>query len=197
VIAGVDRRGLLMLGLAAGTRLAQPAVAATTSAPVSESRQIAELLLTERLTIAVGEHVLGSPHLGRTASAAIRRVLAAEKQHAAALEQTLRSLGVRPTPAGQAPVSALDRGLRERHVHRTLQGLHDEHDCLDLLLALESIAEGGLYAAMPNLTTPAHQRLAAGLLASEAQHQAVLGRIRGAKDFNTAAPYAFVEGIRP
>ena len=43
-------------------------------------------------------------------------------------------------------------------------------------------------------TGRASMRLATEILASEAQHEAVLGELRRGKDFSRAAPYAFVEG---
>lgn len=192
----LDRRSLIALGVAAGARLALPAVAGAASQP-TESEVLRGLLITERLTISTIVRVLPSPHLGHAARAAAERVLAAEREHSARLEQTLREIGVKVPRLEPMTVSALDRALLVRHVHRRLNDLHSEHDCLDLLLALEGLAEGALYRAMPLLSTPAHQRLAAGLMASEAQHEAILGLLRDPKNFDRAAPYAFVEGFGP
>ena len=192
----LDRRRLIGIALAAGAGLIVPARAAAAT-PRSEAQVLADLLATEQLTIAVAERILASPRLGHRAAATTRRVLAAERHHAAAFARALRQIGGAPAaPFGTAPTT-LERALLVRHVHQSLGGLHTEKDCLDLLLDLEGIAEGALYTAMADLRDPAHQRLTAGVLASEAQHEAVFGLLRNPKDFDRAAPYAFVEGIQP
>ncbi len=198
----LDRRRLIGAGLLAGARLTLgvPSPAGATPPPASaaaDTHLLQDLLRTERLTIAVVARVLASDHLGARGRRLARQVLAAEQVHAGALQQALHALRA-PLPAiGPVPATALDRGLAQRRVGRTVEDLHSEHDCLDLLLSLESIAEGALYAAMSQLADPGHQRLAAELLASEAEHEALLGLLREPKDFDRAAPYAFVEGIRP
>ena len=54
--------------------------------------------------------------------------------------------------------------------------------------------EGAYYQAMSKLVDPRLQQLGAQILASEAQHYALLGELRRHKDFSRAVPYAFVEG---
>jgi ferritin-like protein len=193
----LDRRGVITLGLVAGAGVILPGRAVAQNLPSDERQLLAVLLETELLSVAAVERVLASPHLHRRAQALARRVLAAEHAHVIALERALRGLGVAARPSAPATVAGIDERLAVRHVHQTVSGLHNEHDCLDLLLALESMAEGVYYAAMPNLREGSLQRLAAGLLASEAQHEALLGLLRNPKDFNRAAPYAFVEGFSP
>ena len=193
----LDRRQAIALGLAAGVGLVLPAGAVADTLPSDERQLLTVVLEAELLAVAAVERVLSSPHLHPRASALTRRVLAAEQAHVMALERALRGLGTPARLSGPATVAAIDQALAVRHVHQTVSGIHNEHDCLDLLLALESMAEGVLYAAMPKLHDPSLQRLAAGLLASEAQHEALLGLLRNPKDFDRAAPYAFVEGFSP
>ena len=193
----LDRRRLIALGLVAGAGLALPQTGRAQALPSDERRLLTVLLETELVSVAAVERVLASPYLHRRARALASRVLAAERVHASALERALRGLGVTARPAPPATAAAVDQALAARHVHQRVSALHKEHDCLDLLLALESMAEGMYYAAMPLLSSPALQRLAAGLLASEAQHESLLGLLRNPKDFNRAAPYAFVEGFAP
>jgi hypothetical protein len=193
----LDRRRLIALGLAAGAGLALPRSALAQGLPPDEPRLLTVLLETELLSIAAVERVLASPHLHRRARALTVRLRAAERVHASALERALRGFGVPARPPLPASDAAVDGALAARHVHQRVSALHKEHDCLDLLLSLEAMAEGMYYAAMPKLSSPALQRLAAGLLASEAQHEAALGLLRNPKDFDRAAPYAFVEGFAP
>lgn len=193
----VDRRGLIALGLAAGTGLALPGAGLTRTLPSDQRQLLMVLFETELLAIATVERVLASPHLHRRARALTRRVLSAEHAHAAALDRALRGLGAGGRSSAPSGPAEIDRALAARHIHRSVTGLHTEHNCLDLLLDLEAMAEGMYYAAMPNLSDPSLRRMAAGLLAGEAQHEALLGLLRDPKDFNRAAPYAFVEGTGP
>ncbi|HSO98976.1 MAG TPA: ferritin-like domain-containing protein [Solirubrobacteraceae bacterium] len=193
----LDRRRLIALGLVAGAGLALPRTGRAQPLPSDEGQLLTVLLEAELISVAVVERVLASPHLHRRARTLASRLLAAERVHASALERALRAIGVTERPAPPGTAAALDEALAARHIHQRVSALHKEHDCLDLLLALESMAEGMYYAAMPHLPSPSLQRLAAGLLASEAQHESLLGLLRNPKDFNRAAPYAFVEGFPP
>jgi hypothetical protein len=197
-VSGVlDRRRLIALGLAAGTGLGLPRTGLAQGLRGDDRRLLTFLLEAELVAVAAVDRVLASPHLHRRARALAIRVLTAERVHASALERALRGLGAAVRPSPPATEAAIDGALAARHVHQRVSALHKEHDCLDLLLSLEAMAEGIYYAAMPNLSRPSLQRLAAGLLAAEAQHESLLGLLRNPKDFDRAAPYAFVEGFAP
>lgn len=156
---------------------------------------MAGLAGVELLSIAVVQHLLANVHLEPRAARLARRILLHERVHAEQLGRELALVGhVLPPPPGS--VAEIDRQLAAHHTERRLESVHNEHEALDLLLAMESIAEGALYTAMSELAGPALQTLGARLLACEAQHEAALGSLRHPKDPNQATPYAFVEGIR-
>lgn len=193
----LDRRSAISLGVAAGAGLLWPGTPLAQSLPDSEPELVAFLLAGELLSVATVQRVLAVPHLGRRARRLATRILLAERAHVTALARAGRPLRARVPPLPLGSADAIDRALATRHVNRSVQDLHTEHNCLDLLLDLESMAEGLLYAAMPKLEAPVLRRLAAGLLAAEAEHEALLGLLRGPKNFDRATPYAFVEGRRP
>jgi hypothetical protein len=151
------------------------------------------LFAAELLAAAVYERVLATGLLSARSARVARLALSHERAHAAALQPQLTSLGAVPPPA-PSDSQAIDNALSEHHVSRSVTGLHHERDCLDLLLDLENLMEGAYYGAISKLTHPHLMLLAAQILASEAQHYALLGELRRHKDFSRAVPYAFVEG---
>ncbi|MDQ6744816.1 MAG: ferritin-like domain-containing protein [Actinomycetota bacterium] len=173
-----------------------PASAASppASVPVGEGMLIVDLAAVELLAIAVYGRVLVSPHLSPRARRLARKLLGQEHAHLRALARELRRLDLKllPAPSG---VEAIDGALSNRKVDRKVEDLHSEHDCLDLLLAVESVSEGAYYSALSKLQSPHLLSLAAALLASEGQHEALLGERRMPKNFDQAAPYPYVEGI--
>lgn len=166
---------------------------ALAAAPVSDAKLVQGLLAAELLATAVYERVLATGLLSARSASAAHQLLSHEHAHAAALQPELRSLGA-PAPPAPADSQAIDNALSEHHVSRSVSGLQHERDCLDLLLDLENLMEGAYYAAMSKLSHPRLLQLGAQILASEAQHYAVLGELRRHKDFSRAVPYAFVEG---
>lgn len=188
--------GGILGGGAALAAAAGPEVAAGDSQTPGDPQLISDLTGVELLSQTVLERVLVNPHMSPRSRRVGRRVLAAERAHAAALEPDLRRFQ-RPRPRVPTTAAEIDAVLAARHVSRMVSELHSEHDCLELLLNLESLAEGAYYSALSKLTDPRLQVLAARILASEAQHEAMLGVLRDHKDFARAAPYAFVEGIAP
>jgi hypothetical protein len=161
--------------------------------PVSDTKLVQGLLAAELSAAAVYERVLATGLLAPRSQRAARGLLAHERAHAAALGPELSSLGGVAPPA-PADTKAIERFLSDHHVSRSFADLHHERDCLDFLLDLENLMEGAYYQAMSKLTRPRLMQLGAQILASEAQHYAVLGELRRRKDFSRAVPYAFVEG---
>jgi Ferritin-like domain len=184
--------------LAAGAGVTPATIAGASPAPAQpadpDGEMASELLALELLSIAVYERVLSSRLLSPRPTRVTRKLLSHEHAHAAALLPELHQLGL-DSPVAPASLQDVDQALAARHIDRRIEDLHTERDCLDLLLNVEGVAEGAYYSAMSKLQRPRLQRLAAELLASEAQHEAMLGLLRAPKDFDRAAPYAFVEGI--
>ncbi len=195
------RRQLLSRALSGGaaaylaTALAPgdgPALALGAEA-VSDTTLVQGLLAAELSAAAVYERILATGLLSPRSARAARGILAHERAHAAALATELSTLGG-VTPARPADTRALEKFLSDHHVSRSFSDLHHEHDCLDFLLDFENLIEGAYYQAMSKLTRPRLMALGAQILASEAQHYALLGELRRHKDFSRAVPYAFVEG---
>lgn len=161
--------------------------------PVTDANLVQGLIGAELLAAAVYDHVLATGLLSGRSERAAHGLLAHEHAHAAALQTELRILGS-AAPAGPADTKAIQTALSDHHVTRSLTDLHRERDCLDLLLDLENLMEGAYYQAMSKLVRPRLLTLGAQILASEAQHYALLGELRRHKDFSRAVPYAFVEG---
>jgi len=198
----MTRRRLLARWLsgavAAGVGTALGTIAGASSAlgqPASTDAEMAsELLSVELLSIAVYERVLASNLLSERSARLTRRLLSHERAHAAALLPELHQLGA-DAPAAPVGPQEVDQALAAHHVDHRVEDLHSGRDGVDLLLDVEGLAEGAYYTAMSRLQLPHLQLLAAELLASEAQHEAMLGLLRAPKNFDRAAPYPFVEGI--
>ncbi len=197
----MTRRRLLARWLsgavAAGAGTALGTIAGASSAlgqPANtDAEMTSELLAVELLSIVVYERVLASNILSDQSARLARRLLSHERAHAAALLPELHQLGANAPPAPIGP-HEVDQALVAHHVERRVEDLHSGRDGLDLLLDVEGVAEGAYYTAMSRLQLPHLQLLAARLLASEAQHETMLGLVRAPKNFDRAAPYPFVEG---
>jgi hypothetical protein len=179
----------------AGSSLASLAAPAPArgAEPVSDPKLVQLLLGAELLAAAVYERVLATGLLSPRSQRAARGLLAHEHAHAAALQAQLGRLAA-AAPAPPADTKAVESALSDHHVTRSFTDLHHERDCLDLLLDLENLMEGAYFQAMSKLAQPRLLQLGAEILASEAQHYALLGELRRRKDFSRAVPYAFVEG---
>jgi hypothetical protein len=184
--------GTVSAGVAlAGLATAAPAAAAALGK--TDAQITADLLAVELLVAAVYTRTLASGHLSPRGMRLARPLLVQERAHAAALGRELRVLGG-AAPVGPTTLAAVDRALSDRHVSRRVEDLHSERGCLQLLLDVESIAQGAYYTAMAKLQSRRLLLLSAQILASEAQHEAVLGELLRPKDLSVAVPYPFVEG---
>lgn len=171
----VDRRGLLiaapaLLLTACGTA-AEPSPT-TTPAPTpdgtADAEELTALLAFEQRAVAFYAAAAGRAEGARGATLA--RLLQHERAHAAALRGALRARGARPP---EPPAAG-----------------HEGGDPLAGALALEREAVAAYERALPRLHDPDLRVLAASILATEAEHLAVvrseLGRV--------PAPAAFVTG---
>jgi hypothetical protein len=191
--------GRLLAGsgaVSAGVALAGLATAAPAAAVVlgkTDAQLTADLLAVELLVTAVYTRTLASGHLSPRGMRLARPLLVQERIHAVALGRELRALGG-VAPAGPTTLAAVDGALSDRHVPGRVKDLHSERGCLQLLLDAESIAQGAYYTAMAKLQSRRLLLMSAQILASEGQHEAVLGELLRPKDLSVAVPYAFVEG---
>jgi hypothetical protein len=167
--------------------------AAVVSGPPSDAAVLARLLRFERLVVFVYQHVLATSLLSPDQRQVVQDLHGQEEAHVRALTVALHRLGG-ALPAGPANVAAANRDLARRQAAGRLGHLRGGHDALQLLLAVERIAEGVYYVAITQLDDAGLLRLSAETMASEAQHATVLSLLRHPGDPASAVPYALVRG---
>ena len=113
--------------------------------------------------------------------------------NAAALAALLHTLGA-PLPAALTDVAAAEEALAAHKVSVRLANLRTQHDCLELLIDVESVAEGTYFVAISKLRGSSALRLSAEIMANEAQHWSALTELRLPGDLASAVPSPFVEG---
>jgi hypothetical protein len=121
-------------------------------------------------------------------------MLAQEHEHVRVVRAALRRLGTPPPPAPSS-LSYAQNQLTARNGWGSFTNLHTEKDCLGLLTGAEAVAQGAYYQALGTLSHPALLRTAAGILASEAQHETIIEGLLHPGDVKRSVPWAFVEGI--
>src|SRR5205814_6454552 len=131
-----------------------------------------------------------------TAAAAFARtMLGHERAHTRVLSLELRRFAIAPPPA-PATATDVDAALAERHVSRRITKLRSEKDALRLLHDVETVAEAAYFKGIAKLRDPRLQLLSAEIMASEAQHEAVLSQLLNPTKIAKALPDAFIEGKR-
>jgi hypothetical protein len=185
-------------GAGAGAALAYAALpersaAASDSSPHSDPELLRGLLAVELLLISVYRRVIATGLLSPRVERTSREVVAHEQVHARLMRAELAAVGGDVPPPVNG-VNALDKALSSLKVSGSLRKLHSEHDCVHLLLELETAAEGAYYKAISQLHDVRLVGLAAQILASEAQHQTAVSEARRPGNAWQAAPSAFVHG---
>jgi hypothetical protein len=137
------------------------------------------------------ERVLASGLVAPAVASQLRVQLVQEHEHIAVLERALRKLG-----ASTTSVSAAQRELRAHHIHVALAHLRSQHECLKLLIDVESLAERAYFEATSRLTDPGLVRTAVEAMGCEAQHWTVLSAIQHPGKLYRSVPYPFVVGSR-
>ena len=84
--------------------------------------------------------------------------------------------------------------LSKHNIPESLTDLHSQNDAMQLLVDLESVAEGVYFIALKTLSTRPLQRLAAQIMACEAQHWTALSGLRNPGEYVKAVPWPFVTG---
>ncbi len=84
--------------------------------------------------------------------------------------------------------------LSKHNIPGSLTDLNSQNDCLRLLVDLESLAEGVYFTALKTLSKPGLQRLAAQIMACEAQHWTAVSGLRNPGQYVKAVPWPFVTG---
>jgi hypothetical protein len=196
----VTRRGLLLSGVgvaAAGTTAAlldsASASAASALDAESETTTLERLLSVELLGVFVYQHVLNSSLLTPHAKQVLGPLRGHEEAHVRVLTTELTVLGgLAPSPP--ANVEAADRDLARRSVTGRLGQLQGSHDAFDLLLEVERVVVGAYFVALTKLQDPQLITLAAQIMATDAQHEAIIGELLFPGNAQKAVPYALVQG---
>ena len=171
-------------------------VQALTSAQAHfDARRIERLLRVELLLLFSYQHVLGSSLLGPDKRQALEPLQAHEQAHIRALTARLNALGGSP-PAPPASAQAANRDLAHRKVKERLGELTGTHDALQLLVAVERVVVGAYFVALIKLSEPSLVLLVAQMMASDAQHEALIGELMYPGNAQKAVPFGLVQGVQ-
>ena len=165
----LTRRGLL-----ATSALSLAGAADARARPIGDRDVLLGLLALERNSVLVYEQLVRSGKLSGSANTAAKLFLRQERRHVDALTQALRNMGVTPPP-----VAAGDQQPRG-----------DSEGLIRLAVGHERKCIRAYYEAHGRLRSPALLATAAGVMANEAQHLAVLRQQLG----RDPSPVAFVTG---
>jgi hypothetical protein len=168
-----------------------PSAAGTSAPGAGDSAVLSRTLRIEQLVVTVYQRVLASGLVVPAVASQLRVQLAQEHQHIATLERALRELG-----ASTTSVSAAQRELHHHHIHIALARLRSQHECLKLLIDVESLAERAYFEATSHLTDPELVRTSIEAMGCEAQHWTVLSAIQHPGKLYRSVPYPFVVGSR-
>jgi hypothetical protein len=157
--------------------------------------RLQRLMSVELLLLYVYEHVVGSSILPAPARRAMAQLQAHEQAHVGALRVRLSARGA-SHPAPPPSIAVANRYLARRTVRGRLGQLQGTDDALHLLLALERVAVGAYFVALREMRDPALIVLAAQIMASDAQHEAIIGEQLYPGDIPSAVPYGLVQGVQ-
>jgi Ferritin-like domain len=196
------RRQLLAggVGTAAGLSAIGPAVAwadsghqAQDSPKVQDGKTIQQLLYNERLLIYGYQHALGTGFLNHDARALVLLQLVDEEAHVAALKAHQSALNV-PSKSVVAPKRQHPLPFPPQAVTDLFNAARHEQDALQVIVQIESVAESGYFVAAAEFHDPQLVRLAAEILACEAQHWTMLVDLLHQGDATQAVPHPTVRG---
>ena len=187
------RGGIAATAATAASALAWPVPADAASAlPVqSDATVLGHTLRVEQLLVIAYRSVLDSGVITTAVSRRLQAMLAQELQHVAALERSVRALGA---PVPRTTTRTAQKMLATHHVHVSLARLRNQHECLKLLIDVESLAEDAYFSAIAKLSDPALIRDSTEAMGCEAQHWTVLSSLQHHGDVTRSVPYPFVQG---
>jgi hypothetical protein len=204
-IASLTRRRLLTLAVgspalaAAGIGAAQlalaPSAEASSAARLADADRLRRLISVELLMLYSYDHILSGSLLDARSRRLLTPLRAHEQAHVRVLSAHLAELGG-TAPAPPATVREADRDLARRGVAGRLGQLTGGRDALFLLLAAEKVVVGAYFVALIKLNDLRLVTLAAQIMASDAQHEALVGEALYPGDAQKAVPSALVQGIQ-
>ena len=188
------RRQLVAGALTVAGGLAVAAGPALADTPVpSDSEVLAKVLLVERLMVLAYRQVLAADTLAPGENRVLEPFLAQELEHVATLAARLAALG-ESADTGPLDVKTGDGLLGKHHVPGSLSDPGNRKDCFQLLVGLESVAEGAYFTALKTLGTTELVTMSAQAMGCEAQHWTVLSGLRNPGIYVKSVPWPFVTG---
>jgi hypothetical protein len=160
-----------------------------------EAMRLERLLRVELLMLFTYEHVLGSRFLDSHERRALEPLRVHEEAHIRALTRQLTARGGVP-PKPPAGPGAADNDFARRKVKGRLGQLRGAHDALQLLLAVERVVVGAYFVALIKLDEPQLIRLLTQIMASDAQHEAIIGELMYPGNAQKSVPYGLVQGVQ-
>jgi hypothetical protein len=187
----MTRRGLLAGGAAAALSAGAGLPGARALAVGGDGAVLEQAIAVERLLAWGYERVLATQALAPAARSQVAALLGHERQHLSAVSGALGS-----PAAGPLSDAAARRELHRHPIGADPDRLRTQHACVRLLVDLESVAEGAWFSAVARLQDPGLARLAAQIMASEAQHWTVLSDLSHPGDPVASVPNPFVRGTQ-
>jgi hypothetical protein len=181
------------LGLAASAAAAGGA--ATGGAALVDADRLRRLLSVELLMLYCYEQILAGPLLRPRARRLLSPLVGHEEAHVRALSAQLTALGGNP-PSPPRSIRVANHDLARRGVGGRLGQLTGGRDALFLLLAVEQVVVGAYFVALTKLGDPRLITLAAQIMASDAQHEALIGEAIHPGDTQKAVPSGLVQGMQ-
>lgn len=201
--ADPTRRQLLLggVGAAAGLSAVAPALAqadasdhgqgqSNASPKLQDGQILQKLLYNERLLMFGYEHALGTGFLHHDARELCLLQLAHEEEHLAALKTHLSALKLPRSSlqhSDQGPIPPAD-------VAELLTIVKDERTALQVVVQIENVGQSGYFVAAGTFQDRKLIRLAAEVLACEAQHWTMLVDLLHRGDATQAVPHPTVRG---
>jgi hypothetical protein len=161
--------------------------------PPSDAALIAMMLQIEDLAAAVYERAIGSGRLLRASTSLARQLLGHERLHASALRRELGRLRGHQLREART-VKQLQAALSTHHTTVDFSVDRADRDWLRLLSDVEDMLERNYHLAISELRRASLLTLCAEILASEAQHSALLGELLSPDNVEDAVPNAFING---
>jgi Ferritin-like domain len=188
---GIIAGGGALASAGAAALLDSGAAQAAASRP-AEERALTHALELEQLMVIAYRRVLGSRVIRPDTRPQLTTMLDQELQHLNLLEHVLRQRGETvPKPPSLSDAQA---ALSRHDVHWSLTALTNQHQCLKLLVDVESLVENGYFKALGAVEDATLLRACAEIMGCEAQHWTVLSGLLNHQDAMRAVPYPFVEG---
>ncbi|MHB1569598.1 MAG: ferritin-like domain-containing protein [Solirubrobacteraceae bacterium] len=173
-----------------------PTALAASAASISEIDRLQRLIRVELLLQYCYRYILSGSILTARARRTIAPFYGHVEAHVAALRHQLAARGGL-VPAGPTSVTQANHFLGHRRVGGRLGQLRGDKDALRLLLSTEQVVIGAYFVALLKLEAPALLELCAQIMATGAQHDAILRLLLSKHDrFAAAAPYGLVQGLQ-